>query len=158
VDGDVHSLNWTFTADEPIKAIEVQYSRDGVHYEAAARVDAAAKTFSWKPFLSNHLFYRVRAITVADERSYYSNIITLKQPGNNNNRVQVMNNMVTSNVAVNADAAYDYRLLDATGRLVQRGRLVAGANRINVPTTPNGLLVLHVQGGAESYSFKLMKQ
>ena len=48
--------------------------------------------------------------------------------------------------------------MDASGRLLQHGQLVAGTNRIDVHTAPKGLLLLRVQGDNESYTSKLIKQ
>jgi hypothetical protein len=42
--------------------------------------------------------------------------------------------------------------------MLQRGKLAAGASRIDVNTAQKGLLLLRVQGGADSYTMKLMKQ
>lgn len=155
---DIHALNWFFTADEAVKTVEVQHSKDGLHFETLLQLGADAKTFSWKPFVSSNAFYRIRVITVADERSYYSNIVSLRDRGDTRNAVQVMNNIVTSHIAVNAGKEYSYQLMDATGRLLQRGQLAAGTNRIEVNAAPKGLLVLRVQGASELYSWKLIKQ
>jgi hypothetical protein len=158
VDGNVHALNWIYQADEAVKAIEVQYSKDGVHYDALTQLGPEAKTFSWKPFNKSNGWYRVRVITVADERSYYSNIIALRDEATNNGPVQIMNNIIASHIAVNTNKEFTYQLMDATGRLLQRGQLVAGTNRIDVHTAQKGLLLLRVQGDNESYTSKLIKQ
>jgi len=158
VDGNVHALNWIYQADEAVKAIEVQYSKDGVHYDALTQLDPGTKTFSWKPFSNSKGWYRVRVITVADERSYYSNIIALQDEDTNNGPVQIMNNIITSHITVNTNKEFTYQLMDATGRLLQRGQLVAGTNRIDVHTAQKGLLLMRIQGENESFTSKLIKQ
>jgi hypothetical protein len=159
INSDMHTLNWTYEADEAVKAIELQQSKDGIHFEAVTRVHAGERSFAWKPFNSSDLFYRIRVITVADERSYYSNIIRLRDNGRDNySPVKVMHNVVNNYIAVNTNQDYVYQLLDATGRMLQQGKLVTGANRIDVYSAPKGLLILRVQDGSASYTMKLMKQ
>jgi hypothetical protein len=158
VDDDVHALNWIYQADEAVKDIEVQYSKDGVHFNALTQLGSDAKTFSWKPLINSNTWYRVRVITVADERSYYSNIVSLHEQSKDNGPVQVMNNVISSHIAINANKDYSYQLMDGTGRLLQRGQLATGANRIDVHTAQKGLLLLRVQGDNESYTSKLIKQ
>lgn len=158
INNDIYNLNWTYEADEPVKAIELQQSKDGIHFEAVTSVHAGVNSFAWKPFNNSELFYRIRVITVADERSYYSNIIRLRNRSDDNHPVRVMNNVVSSYIAVNTDKDYVYQVLDATGRMLQQGKLVAGANRIDVHNAQNGLLLLRVQGGSATYTMKLMKQ
>lgn len=158
VNAGVHTLNWIYQADEAIKQIEVQDSKDGVHFETLAQVSTDSKTFSWKPLNGNIIYYRIRVITAANETSFYSNILTLRERINDNAAIRVMNNIVTNSIVVNSDKGYNYQLLDATGRLLQRGQLVTGANLIAVNTTQKGLLLLRVQGSGEGWTWKLIKQ
>jgi hypothetical protein len=154
----VHTLNWIYEADEAVKHIEIQNSKDGVKFEALTQVSAETKTFSWKPLTDNTLFYRIRVITAANEKSYYSNVITIRHRSDDNAPVTVMNNMITNTIVVNTDKEYSYQVMDATGRLLQRGQLVNGTNRIEINTAQKGLLLLRVQGANEGWTWKLMKQ
>jgi hypothetical protein len=159
INNDIHGLNWIYEADEAVKEIEIQNSNDGIHFQPLATVKADIGSFAWKPLSSTDAWYRIRVITVADERSYYSNIIRLRQQSDDNSSpVKVMNNIVSTFIAVNTDKEYTYQLMDATGRMLQRGKLASGVNRINVIGAQNGLLLLRVQGSSETYTMKLMKQ
>ena len=153
-----HTLNWVYEADEDVKNIEIQNSKDGVHFEALTQVSEGTKTFSWKPLTDNAPFYRIRVITTADEKSYYSNIITLRDRGDENATVRVMNTMVTNSIIVNTDKDCNYQVLDGTGRLLQRGKMVSGTNNIDITTAQKGLILLKVQGVQETNTWKLIKQ
>jgi hypothetical protein len=151
-----HALNWDFIADEPVKRVEVQYSKDGVNFMSLMQLPGNTNTFSWKPADRSKAYYRVRVVTVADESSYYSNIITLQDT--NNYKVSVVSTIISGNITVTADKDYSYQLLDETGRLILRGRINNGVNTINAAAARNGLLLLRIQGINESHTFRLIKQ
>ncbi|MFT3825544.1 MAG: zinc-dependent metalloprotease [Chitinophagaceae bacterium] len=150
-----HTLNWEYEADEAVKQTELQYSTDGRNFTAFAQLSSEARTFSWKPVNNGTLYYRARVITVAEERSYYSNILPLREATGS---ITINNTLVTDLITVNADKAYQYQLLDGTGRLLQQGKLTSGINRLSTNTVSKGLLLLHVQSGNESQTWKLIKQ
>lgn len=155
IQGDQHALNWFYEADEAIKRIEVEYSTDGVHFTALVPLTPENRSFTWKPTAGGTLYYRARALTVADERAYYSNIISLRKT--NNGTYKLQSNLVGNSIQLNNGKEYAYQLLDETGRLLQRGILPAGANRIDLRTTQKGLLLLRLQAGQESHCEKLIK-
>jgi len=157
VNAGTHNLSWIFEADEDVQQIEIQNSKDGVHFEALAVVSKSTTSFSWKP-LTDAPFYRIRVITSADERSYYSNIITLRDRGDENATVRIMNTMVANSIVVNTDKEYNYQVLDGSGRLLQRGQLVTGTNNIDITTAQKGLILLRVQAAKETTTWKLIKQ
>jgi hypothetical protein len=152
-----HNLNWVYETDEPVKTIEVQNSKDGIHFEALAQVSTGTKTFSWKP-LTEAPFYRIRIITTADEKSYYSNTITIREKDDNKAMVKVMSTVVTNSIVANANKDCSYQVLDGTGRLLQRGKLVTGTNNIDITNAQKGLILLRIQGDMETPTLKLIKQ
>ncbi|WP_207512329.1 T9SS type A sorting domain-containing protein [Longitalea luteola] len=153
-----HNLSWTYEADEAVKHIEIQNSKDGVRYEALAQLSAGTKTFSWKPLTDNAPFYRIRVITAADERSYYSNVITLRDKNDDKAIARIMNTMVTNAIVVNSNNESNYQVLDGTGRLLQRGKLFSGTNNIDITNAQKGMVLLRIQGEAETATWKLIKQ
>lgn len=153
-----HNLNWVYETDEAIKTIEIQNSKDGVHFDALAQVGPGTKTFSWKPLTDNAPFYRIRIITTADEKSYYSNTITISDKGDNKASVKVMSTMVTNSIVTNVDKDCNYQVLDGTGRLLQRGKMVTGTNNIDITNAQKGLILLRIQGDMETSTLKLVKQ
>ncbi len=151
-----HTLNWDYQADEPIKQTELQYSTDGKQFNTFVQLPSDTRSFSWKPFTNGTLYYRARVITVSEERAYYSNILPLRESAESG--FTVNNTLVTDIITVTASKEYQYQLLDETGRLLQKGTLTAGYNRISTYNTPKGLLLLRVQAGTETQTRKLVKQ
>jgi hypothetical protein len=154
----IHSLNWIYETDEEVKTIEIQNSKDGVHFETLAQVSPATKTFSWKPLTDNAPFYRIRIITTADEKSYYSNTITIRDKGDTKAAVRIMNTVVSNSIVSYADKDCNYQVMDGTGRLLQRGKMLTGTNNIDITNAQKGLILLRIHGDMETTTQKLIKQ
>jgi hypothetical protein len=155
VDG-MHELNWSYKADEPIKKIQIEISKDGRRFSTLAELPAEATHFSWKPLDNNAGYYRVKAITVADERSYYSNIETIRTV--QGKTLDILSTIVSSTININSKGNYAYQLMDETGRLMQKGTLRAGSNAIDIRNSRKGLLLLRVMDGEETTVHKLIRQ
>lgn len=152
---ETHQLNWNYLADEPIGRVEIQYSHDGKTFATISEQAPEATEFSWKPMDFGLAYYRVRVLTVADERSYYSKTISIKDQGYK--PVKVLSNIIDDRVNVYAGQDYAYQLLDESGRLLKQGRLRAGNNSIDGLKPRKGLLILRVIGNNEAYTFRLIK-
>ncbi|HYC27627.1 MAG TPA: hypothetical protein VEB42_02410, partial [Chitinophagaceae bacterium] len=113
------------------------------------------RSMNYTPVSGKRIFYRIKGIT-ADERSYYSNIISL-QPGQGK-PVQVLNTLVTSMVQVNSTGPYNYQLFTENGQLVQAGMLQPGYNNIGLRTGAKGLLLMRIFDGNQYWSEKLVRQ
>jgi hypothetical protein len=158
VNAGVHNLNWVYETDEEVKQIEIQESKDGVNFEALTSTNAAGKNFSWKPVNSNLIYYRIRVIT-GDDKSFYSNIISLREQGDDNAPIRVMNSVIVNNIVVNSEKDCNFQLMDATGRLLQYGKLIAGTNRIDVTNSAQkGLLLFRIIDAQAGQTWKLIKQ
>lgn len=150
-----HLLQWQYEADEPIQEIRVEYSTDGQHFQPLVQLSAESRSFTWKATMDNTLYYRAKAITLADERAYYSNIVSLKTSDQKGFRL--LSNLVTQTIGLHTSTDYSYQLFDETGRLLQRGQLAAGVHQLPVPQAPAGLLLLRLQNDTGSWSEKLIK-
>ena len=93
---------------------------------------------------------------MADERAYYSNIITL-QPALKQD-IKLRSNLITDAIELSTGKGYAYMLMDETGRILQQGRISAGYNRIEVYAAKKGILLLRLQSENEAHSEKLIKQ
>jgi hypothetical protein len=151
-----HIFNWVYDTDEAIKTINIQYSADGVHFSNLVEAGVDTKQFSWKPGTQARMYYRAQAITVADERAYYSNIVTLQPSASA--AVKLHSNLISDAIGLTTGKAYMYQLLDAAGRLLQQGKVSAGYSRIEVRGAPAGILLLRLQAENEVHSEKLIKQ
>lgn len=159
--GDLHSgkhdLYWSYGSDENIKETHVEYSTDGIHFGYLANLVSDARTFSWSPLGTNPVYYRVKLIMSADERSYYSNIIKVGQ-SSARKPIEVYNHFITDEIRINANDNYSYQLFDETGRLIQRGVLIQGSNQIDVSRSTKGILLLRVQNKNITHIEKLIKR
>jgi hypothetical protein len=152
---NAHELNWSYSADEPVQRVEVEYSKDGKQFSTIAVLPSEATEFSWKPLDYGTVYYRVRVVTVADERAYYSKTISMQDT--KNKPVKVLSNIISEEINVYAGKDYAYQLLDESGRLLQQGRLTPGNNRIGGLQARKGLLILRVAGNNEQFTFRLIK-
>jgi hypothetical protein len=155
-DNGNHFLNWTYESDEPVKNIIVEASADGRVFEPLTTLQAASRNFSYKPFTAVN-YYRMKTITLADERAYYSNIINLRNPKSAAS-AQLFSTLVHDNITINCNSTHFYELYDAMGKLAGRGNLVSGTNNVRVANVSNGVLFLRLSDGVASWTEKLIKQ
>ncbi|HEY0678981.1 MAG TPA: T9SS type A sorting domain-containing protein, partial [Chitinophagaceae bacterium] len=152
----MHSLAWSYMANEEIGEFEVQHSDDGAKFEKLLAVQPAERNVTYRPLTSRKLFYRVKART-PDERTYYSNIISL-QPGVDNKPVQVINSLVRNTLSINSTGQYRYQIIQQNGQLVQSGSLKTGLNTLDVQPTASGLMILRVYDGNQYWTEKLVTE
>ena len=151
-----HLLNWTYTSDEPVKQIIVEVSLDGKNFKALVSLDPETKTFNYKPLAGINYYYRLKAITVADERSYYSNIISIRDE--NSNVVQLVGSDIRVYIKGSGNDNYSFRLFDAVGKMILVGRLQNGINNIPVKSIAKGVLFMQLTDGVYHWTEKLIKQ
>jgi hypothetical protein len=156
INDELHVLDWNYRADEAVKKINVEISKDGKRFSTLAELSAEARRFSWKPLDNAATFYRIKVITVADERAYYSNTQTLKIT--QGKKIDILSNIVSGSLNINSKGNYNFQLIDETGRLVHKGVLKNGLNSIDLGSASKGLLVLRLQDGNEISVYKIVKQ
>lgn len=149
-------LEWTYTSDEPVKNIVVETSADGKTFFSLVLLDAGTRSFSYKPLKANN-YYRLRAITTADERSYYSNISYVRDD-KETKPVQLLSNMIQSRLSVICNASYAYEVFDAGGALILQGKLINGFNELNFSHTRQGIFFMRISNGVASWTEKLIKR
>ena len=152
-----HELHWNYFADETIKEIYIESSKDGIHFNFLTKLTADTRSFVWKPLDNNTIHYRVKVVTAAYERAFYSNIILLRKSVLGKS-IDVISRVVTHNININVEKNFSYQLFDETGRLLQHGSLQQGSNQIPVSRIKNGVLFLRLQYDTETYTEKLIKR
>lgn len=157
INADDHDLHWNYFADEPVKEIHIESSKDGIHFNFLTKLSADSRSLSWKPLNNERIHYRVKVIVASDERAYYSNIIELRRLATGKS-IDIANTLIADHIRINTDKNFSYQLFDETGRLLQRGTLQQGFNHISVATIKKGILFLRLQHNAETYTEKLMKR
>lgn len=154
---EYHDLHWNYFADERIKEIHIESSKDGIHFNFLTTLSADTRSFSWKPIDNSSIHYRVKVITAADERAYYSNIILLRKSASDKS-FDVINHVVTDNISINVEKRFSYELFDETARLLQRGVLQQGSNQIPASGIKMGVFLMRLQYNNETYTEKFIKR
>lgn len=155
IDNGNHVLSWAYTTDEKIKNLIVEASSDGKIFHQLVTLNAAARYFSYKPF-DNYSYYRLKAVTASDERAYYSGIS--KIISSNVKAVQLISNMCYENIYCVVKGMHTYQLFDTGGRMLIKGTLINGMNKIDLTTAPKGILFLHISNDINNWTERLIKQ
>ncbi|HTE28255.1 zinc metalloprotease [Flavitalea sp.] len=156
IENELHVLNWAYRADEAVKKINVEISKDGKRFSTLAELSPESRSFSWKPLDNSPAFYRIKVITVADERAYYSNSETLKTA--QGKKIDILSNIVSGTLNIVSKGNYNFQLIDETGRLVNKGVLKNGPNTVDISSASKGLLLLRLLDGNEASVYKFIKQ
>ncbi|MBS1734220.1 MAG: T9SS type A sorting domain-containing protein [Bacteroidetes bacterium] len=155
-DNGKHALSWNVIADEPIKEQIAEVSTDGIIFKPLYTLNSTTKAFSYTPYNSGVLYYRIRVTSVIDQTAY-SNIVALKVSGKPEKAFTV-SNFAQHDITVSAFDDYQYRLTDANGRTLATGKGTKGLNRINVDGKPNGFYVLQLFSNNEQQTERIIKQ
>ena len=157
VNSNVHALSWSYEADEPVKEFELQISHDGSSFEKFLSFNSAERSATYQSVLSSRVFYRIRAITVANESSYYSNVISLgaDQKGS---PVIIVNTLVRNEAKLNSTGRFNYEVMEANGKKIASGMMNIGANKIDVSGAAMGLLLLRITTPDGQFTEKLIKR
>jgi hypothetical protein len=154
VNGNRHLLTWSYKADEAIKEIIVESSSDGRRFSTLVTLSPAPGNFQYQP-VSSGVYYRLKAVTALQHRSYYSNTIQL---GNGNAQpAQVVHSLVNNEVMVKSTGVYNYKIFDSAGRLLKKGYVVAGLNTISLQAAQSGILLIQFDNDHSTWNEKLIK-
>ncbi|MEI7471252.1 MAG: T9SS type A sorting domain-containing protein [Chitinophagaceae bacterium] len=155
-DKNKHNLNWNIVADEPIKNIVLEVATDVNNFKPLLTVDASAKNFSYQPYNSNTLLYRLKVTSVLNQ-VVYSNTVALRASGKAEKAFNV-STLVQNDITVNASANYQYRLSDMNGKIINSGSASKGINKINISNQPGGLYILSFFSNNEIQTERIVKQ
>ena len=156
VDKSKHNLSWHIIADEPIKTVEVQASNDGTSFNALTTVAPAATAFSYQPYKSNTVFYRLKVTSVINETAF-SNTIALKSAGSSDKLFSV-STLVQNDIVINAAENYQYTLSDINGRTVYTGTGLKGISRVNVSNQASGIYFIQLFNNGQRQTERIIKQ
>lgn len=149
-----HLLDWEIVADENVVEQTVEISTNGRTFEKLSQVTAASRTYQYLPSKNNTVHYRL-SVLFDNGRTYYSNIISLKNT--NNSRPQLITNVIYDRIVVNSIAGFDYSIHDAGGRIVSRGRLMQGMNNISAANWASGIYIVRYHNGGDVFTEKIIK-
>lgn len=154
---DERLLQWILETGQNISMVSVEGSSDGVSFNHLANVPvpAGGGRLTYKPAGGNTMYYRVKAISRENNKTYYSNTVTLQNTGD---KVELLGNLVNETIRLNVSGSYSYSLHDETGRLLGKGSLRPGLNEVGTNTTRTGILLLKVFNASEHRVFRLVKK
>ena len=156
VDKNRHQLNWRIIADEPVKAILIEASDNGANFNSLTALNASASGFTYQPYKTNVVYYRLKVTSVLDQ-TVYSNTIALKGTGNAEKLFHV-SSLVQNEVLINASANYQYQLLDMNGRMIGKGAGLKGINRVNVSGYASGMYMIRLFSNNQQQTERIIKQ
>ena len=154
VNDNRHLLSWSYVADEAIKEIVVESSTDGRRFSTLVTLSSTAGNFQYQP-VSSAMYYRLKAVTALQHRSYYSNTIQLAN--SNAQPAQVVRSLVNNEVIINSTGVNNYRIFDSSGKLLKKGYVVNGMNTISVQGAQSGILLIQFDNYHSTWSEKLIK-
>lgn len=65
-----HLLSWIIKADEAIKNIVIESSSNGVNFTPLASLTGISNKFSYKPYKSTTVYYRLRVTSIINQTVY----------------------------------------------------------------------------------------
>ena len=151
-----HRLNWIIQCNEAIKSVSIETAVDAIHFNTIEASTKTATSFSYKPFCSTNLYYRIKTIT-ASENVAYSNTILLRGEEKLTS-VFTVSTFTQNYISIQATATYQYLLSDATGNSILKGNGGIGFNKINILNNPSGAYVLQLLGQNKATAVRIIKQ
>ncbi|MDP4261131.1 MAG: T9SS type A sorting domain-containing protein [Bacteroidota bacterium] len=157
LNGDKHELDWTIQGDEAITQQEVEISTDGRNFQPLAQTQVNDRSYLYKPDNITLAQYRLN-ITTSNGHQYYSNVVTIRQDGSTP-RPQLTGTLIFSNtVVVSSPGNYDYRIMDANGRILSGGKLINGVNNIAAGPMTSGIYLIIFSGNTQQWTDKFVRQ
>ncbi|MEO6254257.1 MAG: T9SS type A sorting domain-containing protein [Ferruginibacter sp.] len=156
IDKSKHILNWHIIADEPIKTIEIETSANGSNFSPLTNVAPAADKFSYQPYKSSTVFYRLKVTSVIDQ-TVYSNTIALRGTASSDKLFNV-STLVQNEIVINAAENYQFMITDINGRTLTTGNGLKGINRVNISNRSNGMYFIQLFSKDQKQTERIIKQ
>ena len=152
---DRHKLNWVIDADEQVIEQVLEYSTDGRNFQPVVSANTTDRSYTYSPNTNGAVQYRLK-VTFDNDKTYYSNTITLRNV-NNDLRPKLLSNLINNNLLVTSPANFDYAVFDMTGKLAGKGRLQKGMN--NIPVNVNsGVYIIKFNDDTNQWTEKFVRQ
>lgn len=151
-----HKLNWIIEADENVSKQILEVSKNGINYQSIGSLANGSRNYNHIPAQSSTLHYRLY-VEFDNNTQYYSNIVSLLNTSKNA-RPYLAGNLINSNLSITSQEAFSYSIIDLTGRIFARGKLLQGINTIATSNLSNGMYLIQFNNGEEQYVEKFVKQ
>ena len=150
-----HELWWNIVANEPIAYVSLQRSLDGISFIELFRSTSGATSYVYTPQETTLIYYKAVAAT-STNKLITSNTISLRSK-TKSSKTRLITNQVSNQIGWISDAPADWRLMDATGNIVLKGRFTVGTNYIAVSHLDAGIYFLQTIEDGALKTHKIMK-
>ncbi|MFZ9388804.1 MAG: T9SS type A sorting domain-containing protein [Chitinophagaceae bacterium] len=151
-----HKLSWIIDADEQVVEQILEYTTDGRKFNALVHPVETDRQYLYTPAYSNAVQYRLK-VTFDNGRTYYSNIVTLRNTANDT-RPKLLGNIVSGMVTVTSPGNYSYAIYDLNGRTAARGQLTQGMNLVSSSNLSGGMYVIRFSDNNNTWTEKFVRQ
>ena len=156
LEGGLHNLNWLIEADEPVIKQVIEVSTNGINFIPLDQPGNALRTYSYHPFDTRPLLYRMH-VTLANSKEYYSNVIAIRQ--GKSAKPQLIGNAITGNsLVINSPGVYQYQVIDQKGRMISKGNVEKGYTSVNTGIITTGIYIIRFADGEQQWSEKFIKR
>lgn len=138
-DQNLHNLEWSILADEPIAQLTILYSTDGRQFKTLVNLSSDKREYSWFFNENKSIQYRIMA-TLETGRKEYSNTIILRS--GSFTKPTLIGNQVGSTLSVNSPDDYQFRILDMNGRQMKTGNIQKGFNTVDIGSSSTGIYLI----------------
>ena len=149
-----HKLNWIIDADEKVVQQTLEVSHDGKNFQSLSALNSVVRDYVNMPTDNNIFYYRLN-VKFDNNQQYFSNIVAIT---NSFEKPSVKNNLVRNAVQVSSPSAFSFAVIDYSGRVVVKGKLVQGVNNINTAGLGSGMYIIKFSNGQDEFAEKFMKQ
>lgn len=156
VNGGTHNLSWIIDADEQVLTQVLEVSADGRNFSAVINAGSAGRNYSYKPLTSGNAIYRL-SVTFDNGKHYYSNIVVLRNSGNNDIPKLLTNLIGAESIKVASPGNFEFAIVDMSGRPVRKGQLVNGINTISGENLSAGIYIIRYAKGNEQWVDKFIR-
>ena len=152
-------LNWETGAEQNVKSIEIQISRNGILFNKTGEIapKGSNSLYSFETNSSSDTYFRLK-INDLDDSYQYSEIVYLKSSCNNP-IYTVSPNPASDMIEVSGLTNNDWLMLsDISGRIIRKFNFQQG-DRFNIQNLATGMYIIQViNTGVVKEKFKLIKQ
>jgi len=150
---NIHLLRWESGSLESTTRGYLETSFDGIHYLPVSSTPLTGNLYEHVPSTNRLAYYRLRMV-LPDESEVYSNTVALSSTS----PVTVFDTRVTSTIELSSNGNYNYMVVDAVGRVIEKGRVANGLNSIALRSNMSGVLVRKVFDSRQQFNFRLVKR
>lgn len=153
---DRHKLNWLIDADEQVVEQVLEMSTNGRTFSVVTQPAINDRNYLYAPGISNAIQYRLK-VTFDNGKTYYSNIVTLRNTGNDK-RPKLLSNLVNNSITVTSPGNFSYAIYDLSGKITAKGLLVNGMNNIPAASMTGGMYIIRFADETNQWTDKFVRQ